>query len=120
MTRNNNNKDYRKTAYHRHQWTNNELRAICGMYICDAHDLSRDWMIRKVQDWFKSGYGDSTSVPSRGGIARKLQECADLQRNDWMRWRRPVRNPDGSIVLVVIWNQIKNKIAQDYAWVERL
>ena len=106
MTRNNT--DYRKNAYRRHLWTTEELTAICDIYMCDSVDLSDDLMIQKVQDWFRA-YTHGR-IPSRGGIIRKLQQCADLQRNDWMRWRRPVRNPDGSIVLVVIWNQLKKKI----------
>ena len=119
MTKNAKN-DYRQRPLRRHQWTKNELSGICDMYMCDAHDLSNDLMIRKIQDWFKSGYGDSRSVPSRGAILRKLQDCTDLQNNDWLRWRRPVRNPDGSIVLVVIWNQLKKKLTEDYAWIERM
>jgi hypothetical protein len=101
------NSDYRKLPFRRHRWSNEDLTAICEFYIYDSDDFSKDTLIRKIQDWFRAY--NNVSMPSRGAILRKLQDCADLQRNDWMRWRRPVRSSDGSIVLVVIWNEVKNR-----------
>jgi len=102
-----NNSDYKKRPFRRHRWSNEDLTAICKIYLYDRDDLCKDTLIRKIQDWFRAY--NNVSMPSIGGIRRKLQECGDLQRNDWMRWRRPVRSSDGRIVLVVIWNEVKNK-----------
>lgn len=101
------NSDYRKRPLRRHRWSNDDLAAICEFYMEDRYDFIGDELILKIQEWFRA-YNNG-SIPSKGAIRRKLQDCEDLQNNDWLRWRHPVRSSDGSIVLVVIWNQVKNR-----------